>query len=530
MKQKIHSLLLIEDSSGDARLICEMLKEAECLCFAVRCVASLDAGIKELKSTAYEAVILDLNLPDSQGLDTFLRLHEECPHLPVVILTGLQDSEVALRAVGAGAQDYLTKGDFSKTILVRVLRYGIERKQLEDQLLQAQKMEAVGRLAGGVAHDFNNIVGIILGYADLALENLDSQNPLSKHLSSIKKAAERAAGLTRQLLAFSRKQVMQPVVLDLNQVVAEVSRMLDRVIGENIQLTLRPSADLGTVRADPMQIEQVLMNLAVNAHDAMPRGGKLIITTSNAELDSEYARHHTSVVPGDYVMLSVSDTGVGMSKDVQAHIFEPFFTTKQPGTGTGLGLAIIYGIVKQSGGHIWAYSEPGIGTNFKIYLPRVNERVPAGASHARKGQEPLPSKKPSETILIAEDEPSLAEMACEVLRTAGYTVLEAASAEEALLVFSSYPDPIHVLLTDVILRTATDGMVLAERLRALRPDLRVIFTSGYSDVLVAAGLPTIGAVFLEKPFTANDLRNKVRETLDRPAASAFASQAQSTET
>ncbi len=391
-----------------------------------------------------------------------------------------------------------------------------ERKILEEQLLQVQKLEAVGRLAGGVAHDFNNIMGIILGYSQLIQEKLTPEDPNAKHLNNIRKAAERAAGLTRQLLAFSRKQVLDIRLLDLNEQIVELSKMLPRLIGESIELVLHLAPDLGRVKADPVQFEQVLMNLAVNARDAMPRGGTLTIASANLDLDAEYRRLHPEVVPGPYVVISVSDTGVGMDEKARSHIFEPFFTTKEAGKGTGLGLSIIYGIVRQSGGHIWVYSEPGWGTTFKIYLPRVF----APAEKVAPEVHPVPLTEPaSGTILVVEDERALAEMTQAVLQECGYTVLLACSGEEAVRVARAHAGPIELLLTDVILSAGINGIELAAHLRVLRPDIKVIYMSGYSDVLVKAeaGLGT-GAVLLEKPFATDLLKNTVRVALGRGVA------------
>ncbi|MGE5204650.1 MAG: PAS domain S-box protein [Chlamydiota bacterium] len=388
-----------------------------------------------------------------------------------------------------------------------------ERKILEEQLLQAQKLEAIGRLAGGVAHDFNNIIGIILGYSALIQGKLKADDPSVKHLDSILKAAERAAALTRQLLAFSRKQVMDVRLLDLNERITELSKMLPRLIGENIEVVLHLAPDLGRVKADPVQFEQVLINLAVNARDAMPGGGRLRIASANVDLDSNYQRLHPEVLPGPYVMISVSDTGVGMDESTRSRIFEPFFTTKAIGKGTGLGLSIIYGIVRQSGGHIWVYSEPGQGTAFKIYLPRVFAPAEKAALPARAAPVSEPA---SGTILVVEDEKPLAEMTQAALRDSGYTVLLASNGEEAVNVARSHAGPIDLLLTDVVLSAGISGVELAAHLRVLRPEIKVIYMSGYSDVLVKAEADVgSGAVLLEKPFNVEALRATVKRELGR---------------
>jgi two-component system cell cycle sensor histidine kinase/response regulator CckA len=383
-----------------------------------------------------------------------------------------------------------------------------QRKMLEDQLRQAQKMEAVGRLAGGVAHDFNNALAVITGYADLLQVNLSPEDPLRKHAEEVGKAGRRAAALTRQLLGFSRKQVINPVVLDLNATIGELEKMLRRLIGEDIQITFKRELNLGGVKIDPGQLEQILMNLAVNARDAMPQGGKLCIETANAELDETYARQNVYVTPGSYVMFSVSDTGCGMDKETQAHIFEPFFTTKDPGKGTGLGLSTVYGIVKQNDGYIQVYSEPGKGATFKIYFARVRQatQVPVSAAPAL-----LPGG--TETILLVEDEEALRKLARTSLQSRGYSVLEAPDAEAAAKLANKHSGAIDLLLTDVVMPGAS-GRELADRLVKMRPGLKVLYMSGYTGDLVAQhGVLDPGILLLEKPFTLHSLLTKVREAL-----------------
>ncbi|PYO27335.1 MAG: hybrid sensor histidine kinase/response regulator [Gemmatimonadetes bacterium] len=385
-----------------------------------------------------------------------------------------------------------------------------ERVQLEQQLRQAQKMEAVGRLAGGIAHDFNNILTAITGYADLLLEDLAPKDPRRQDAEEIHKAADRAAGLTRQLLAFSRQQVLQPRVVDLNALVSELEKMLRRLLGEDVKLATVLAPTLGRVRADAGQLEQVIMNLAVNARDAMPTGGQLTIETADVEFDGGYAAEHYPAPPGKYAMLAVSDTGTGMDPETQAHLFEPFFTTKEKGKGTGLGLATVYGIVKQSGGFIWVYSELGAGTTFKIYLPRVEGAVEPASGRAA----PVPVARGSETVLVAEDEAPVRAVARHALERYGYRVLEAASAEAALDVAQRYSGPIHVLLTDVIM-PGLSGRDLATRLAALRPETRVIYMSGYTDdAITRHGVLEPGFVFVQKPFTPDTLARTVRDVLD----------------
>jgi signal transduction histidine kinase/ActR/RegA family two-component response regulator len=383
-------------------------------------------------------------------------------------------------------------------------------RESEQQLRMSQRLEAVGQLAGGVAHDFNNLLTVITGYSDLILTQLKEDDPLRHKADEVRKAAERAASLTRQLLAFSRKQVLQPKVLDLNSLVAEMSKMLRRLIGEDIELILALKPALARIKADPGQVEQVLMNLLVNARDAMPQGGKMVVETAQAELSEAYADMHIAVTPGQYVMLAVSDTGEGMDAETQKHIFEPFFTTKEVGKGTGLGLATVYGIVKQSGGNIWVYSEKGRGTTFKIYLPRVEEE----AEH-QSGGERVERLRGTETILLVEDEAMVRKLTRSILEENGYRVLEAANGEEALRLCSQYQGPIHLMVTDVVM-PLMNGRELAQRMLDSCREVRVLYMSGYTDdAIVHHGVLDPSTHFLEKPFTPDALARKVREVLEK---------------
>jgi PAS domain S-box-containing protein len=387
-------------------------------------------------------------------------------------------------------------------------------RQTEEQFRQAQKMEAVGRLAGGVAHDFNNLLSVILSYSNMAVQDLNPADPLRRDIAEISKASERASELTQQLLAFSRQQVLQPRVIDLGEVVAAMERMLQRLLGEDIELALRPARDLGRVLADPGQIEQVVMNLAVNARDAMPEGGQLTIEMRNVELDATYVSAHFGVAAGSYVMLAVSDTGVGMDAATRARVFEPFFTTKPVGKGTGLGLATVFGIVQQSGGHIGVYSEPGEGSTFKLYLPRTDRSVEARTGAAASAS----ATRGSETILLVEDEEQLRTVTCAILRRHGYRVLEASNGGEAFLISRDFAGEIHLLLTDVVMPRLS-GRKLAEQLSPQRPRMRVLFASGYTDdAIVRHGVLVEGVAFIQKPFKPNALLGKVREVLDAPRA------------
>jgi hypothetical protein len=386
-----------------------------------------------------------------------------------------------------------------------------ERRRLEDQLRQAQKMEAVGRLAGGVAHDFNNLLTAILGYCNLMLDEIPAEDPLRQDLEEIRQAGDRAAALTRQLLAFSRRQMLQPQIIDLNTLVRQMEKMLRRLIGEDIELVTPLGPDLTQVKVDPASIEQVLVNLAVNARDAMPLGGRLTIETAMVDLDDAYAETHVTVIPGRYVMLAVSDTGQGMDAATRARIFEPFFTTKEQGKGIGLGLATVYGIVKQSGGYIWVYSEPGHGTVFKVYLPPSD----VAASALRPVEPASESEKHRgwETVLLVEDEDAVRALAREVLRRQGYVVLEARHGLDALRVAERHQDPIHLLVTDVVMPHMS-GRDLARRLAGARPNMKLLFISGYTDHAVVHRDLTPGSAFLQKPFTPENFAQKVRSVLD----------------
>jgi two-component system cell cycle sensor histidine kinase/response regulator CckA len=397
-----------------------------------------------------------------------------------------------------------------RLVRVTIIHDLTERKRLEEELRQAHKMEAVGRLAGGIAHDFNNLLTVIRGYSELLLDRLDPGDPAHQQTEAIITAANHAAALTRQLLTFSRRQVLEPQVLDLNAVVAAMGRILRRLIGEDIELVTGLDPALGRVNADPGQLEQVLLNLAVNARDAMPQGGRLTLETANVELDEADARWHAGVASGRYVRLAVRDTGIGIDADTASHLFEPFFTTKEPGQGTGLGLATVYGIVTQSGGHIGVDSTPGRGTTFTIYLPRFGEGVEAVEPTAPAAK----PRKGSETVLLVEDEAGVREVVQEILRSTGYIVLAASDGNEALRISIQHEGPIHLLLTDVVM-PGLSGPALVSRLASRRPKIRVMYMSGYTeDTIVQHGLPNPGRVFLQKPFTPELLTRKVRELLE----------------
>jgi len=385
-----------------------------------------------------------------------------------------------------------------------------QRRILERQLRMASKMEAIGRLSGGIAHDFNNLLGVIIGYSQVLKGSLGQSNPLYEHAEEVEKAGRRAASLTRQLLAFSRQQVLEPTILNLNTLVADTEKMLHRLIGEDIVLSASFDEGLGRVKADPGQVEQIIMNLVVNARDAMPQGGKLTIATSNAEMDAIFVRDHPGSKIGSYVMLTVADTGCGMDAETQAHIFEPFFTTKERGKGTGLGLSTVYGVVKQSGGYVWVDSEPGKGASFKIYLPRFEEAVNAPEASAASPE----ATRGTETVLLVEDSEPLRKLAHRFLENNGYRVVAAANGEEALQTAVQEREPIQLLLTDVVM-PGMNGRVLASHLVLRQPGMKVLYMSGYTDSFISGhGVLEPGTYLLHKPFTEETLMRKVREVLD----------------
>jgi len=439
----------------------------------------------------------------------YRKLLEQFGGSPVPRLMGAgQQNLLALRKDGSTfpIEISISPMTIEPGVVIAAIRDITDRRRLEKHLRQVQKMEAIGRLAGGIAHDFNNILGIILGQCQLMLRGLPADNRLRARLEEVLSASERAAGLTRQLLAFSRKQVFETRVLDLNGIVEGLKKMLGQLLGEDVEQTFRREEALGRIRADHAQIEQVIMNLAINARDAMPHGGHLTIETSNAEMDEACARIHAGAAPGRYVCLSVSDTGHGMTRDEQTRIFEPFFTTKGPGSGTGLGLATVYGIVKQSEGFVYLYSEPGRGTTFKICLPRVDEA-------ADRPAEPAPATGGMETVLLVEDEESLRELIGEQLESNGYKILAAENPAKAIETAERREGVIDLLLTDVVM-PGMNGRELAMLIKQRRPGIRVLYMSGYTeDAIAHRGVLEAGALLISKPFTQESLARKIREAL-----------------
>ena len=462
--------------------------------------------------------LVDYRLGGRSGLELVRQELGNSAKTPIILLTGQGDHQVDVEAMNAGAADFLVKDRIDASSLERAIRYAVEharaedeRARLEQQLLHSQKLEAVGQLAGGVAHDFNNLLTAILSYTQLGMSSAPPGSRLGGQLKEILKAAQRAADLTQQLLAFSRRQVMEPQPLNLNDIVLDTHKMLRRLIGTDIELVTLPGPDLGLVTVDPAQMEQVIINLSVNARDAMPDGGKLIIEAANTALAPEDLAERPELAPGEYVSLSVSDTGVGMDPEVMTRIFEPFFTTKAQGKGTGLGLSTCYGILKQNGGDLTVESTVGKGSKFTLYLPRTSEVLPARAD--AEAQDHLP--RGEETVLLAEDEEKVRGVVARVLREQGYTVLEARNGGEALRVAEGQNgNVIDLLLTDVVM-PLLGGKELADRLRQLHAVKRVLYTSGYADpALDDNGLMGPSAGFLRKPFTPAALAKRVREVLD----------------
>jgi len=485
----------------------------------------------------YAMAFVDVRMPPGMdGIETTAELWKVDPNLQIVICTAYSDHswDEMLETLGTSDRLLILKKPFDniealqlanalteKCHLARQAQYHVEELErrvqartqdlsiANEQLRQTQKMEAIGRLAGGVAHDFNNLLTAIIGYCDLVRGQLDPHHPAQPDLEEIDKAGKRAASLTSQLLAFSRKQILQPKVLDLNNELGEIEKMLRRLIGEDVELTVNLDPSLWQVRADPGQIEQVIMNLVINARDAMPGGGKLTIETKNVILDQSYTTRHITTQPGPHVMLAMSDTGIGMDKETQSRIFEPFFTTKAQGKGTGLGLSTVYGIVKQSGGSIWIYSEPNKGTTFKIYFPRV-EGSPERIEHH---ETPIERRAGGERVLLVEDDELVRKFASQVLRKNGHTVHEAATPHQALSICQQEQGRFDLLISDVVM-PGMDGRQLAEQLASLRPEIKVLFMSGYTDdAIVQHGMLDPDTAFIQKPFRPEALMRKIHEVL-----------------
>jgi signal transduction histidine kinase len=504
-------ILHLEDHPDDAVLVQSALK-AGSIAGATTCVQSRAEFVAALEGGGIDLVLSDHSLPDFDGLAATEMMRARWPEIPVILVSGTMGEEQAVDALKNGATDYVLKDRLVRLApavrrAMKEVEARADRRRLQAQFIEAQKMEVIGQLAAGIAHDFNNILGVISGNLDLITFELAEQDPLREYAEEIRHAAARASGLTRQLLIFSRKETIQPVVLDLNEVVQNLDKMLRRVIGEFIVLTMVPGRQLGRVKADAGYVGQVILNLVVNARDAMPNGGRLTITTENILLEENSA----PAVPGEYVMLQVSDTGHGMTAEVKRRLFEPFFTTKAAGKGTGLGLATCHNIVQQCGGRIEVHSEPGQGTTFKIHFPRIDQPLTVAAAPAPTGSLP----RGTERLLLVEDDQSLRIMARRILQAQGYAVLTAANGLEALQVVNQQQGPpIQLVVTDVVM-PQMGGLAMAEWLKATDPALKILFTSGYTDEAIAQhGVLDAGMAFLPKPYTPALLANKVRAMLD----------------
>jgi signal transduction histidine kinase len=514
MKSPLH-ILHLEDDLNDAALVRSTLENEGIACTTTR-VETQNDFVEALEHGGIDLILSDFSLPRFDGLSATEIVRIQWPDIPLIFVSGTLGEERAIDSLKSGATDYVLKERLARLApavrrAMHEVEDRVERHRLEAQFIEAQKMDVIGQLAGGVAHDFNNILAVIMGYDDLIASDLDSDSPLRNYTKEIKLATERAAGLTRQLLVFSRKQTVQPVVLDLNDVMNDLEQMLRRLIDEYIEMSIVPGEHIGCIKADSGYVGQVLMNLVVNARDAMPNGGKLSIAINNVTLDESCTDARAGALPGDYVMLSVSDTGVGMTDEVKAHLFEAFFTTKQSGKGTGLGLATCRTIVQQSGGHIGFCSEVGLGTTFKVYFPRVEQLFAV----APKPLQPGPLPRGTETLLVVEDDQSVRHLARGMLEAQGYEVLTAPNGQEALRVVNqSQGQPITLVITDVIMPLMS-GKVMAEWLKTTYPQLKILFTSGYTDEAIARhGVLATGVEFLPKPYSRSTLVHKVREMLD----------------
>jgi two-component system cell cycle sensor histidine kinase/response regulator CckA len=508
-------VLMIEDSEDDAALLVRELRRGSFDVFFER-VDTTAALESALAKQGWDLVISDFSMPHFSGTDALHLLRSKGSELPFIFVSGTIGEETAVAALREGAQDYLMKTNLKRLVpaIQRALQDSEERrkrKQMERQLQQLQKFEAIGKLAGGIAHDFNNVIGAILGWAELGCAEAQAGTVLHDRFQKILNQSQFAARLTSQLLAFARCQVLQPRNIDLNALVLEGASLLRRLIGEKIEVRVVAAPNLRVALADPTQIEQVLMNLCLNARDAMPDGGRLILETQNSEIDAEYCRLHPYARPGGYILLVVSDTGVGMDAETTTRVFEPFFTTKETGKGTGLGLATVYGIVKQHGGFIHLYSEPGKGTTFRIYIPAGGAAAePRGA----RRDEQIP--KGTETILLAEDNEGLREAAKEMLERLGYRVVPASNGTEAVQIFTDNPGQFDLIILDVVMPKMT-GPAAFSQMTAVRPDLRFIFSSGYTaEGASLTPMTQQGASILQKPYSLKSLAQTVRAILDSP--------------
>jgi signal transduction histidine kinase len=515
------NLLILEDEPLDAELIIKALEKADFSCRWDR-VETCEEFISHLETGAYDLILSDYNLPSFDGISALHVFLEHEQSIPFILISGAIGEETAIESLKAGATDYVLKDRISR--LAPAVKRALKEKEelrlrkeaeeeraiLQEQLRQSQKMEAIGQLAGGIAHDFNNLLTVIQGYSEIALLGLKHTDPLRDTILRINEAGIKAANLTHQLLAFSRRQVLEMKVVDLNGTIKELNNMLQRIIGEDVELITKLEKNLWKTKVDPRQIDQVIINLVVNARDAMPKGGKLTIETANVCLDKPSAGYSSNIMPGLYVVLSVTDTGLGMLPELKDRIFEPFFTTKECGKGTGLGLSTIYGIVNQCDGSIHVDSAPGEGSVFKIYFPQATETCDKSEKKADIIQLPCGN----ETILVVEDDIEAIRLTKEILEMQGYLVLTAPGGKEALKIAETYKENIHMVFTDVVMPHMS-GKEMVDCLRLLLPDIKVLFMSGYAnEAIMHHGVLEKGLFYIQKPFTIEKLSQKIREVLD----------------
>lgn len=519
MDNKPLRILLVDDDEDDYLITQDLLSDINADKYELEWVSTYELATERMVRSEHDIYLVDYRLGKHSGLELLRWAMAESCKAPLILLTGQGDHQVDLEAMEAGAADYLVKDKLDANLLERSIRYAVEgfraqedRIKLEAELRQAQKMEAIGHMAGGIAHDFNNVLTAILSYASLARRHVEPDHPVYSKLVGIEESSQRAANLTHQLLAFARRQVVVPRTLDLNDVVLNLDKLLRRLINAEIELVTLPGQNLNYVKVDPGQMEQILVNLVVNARDAMPNGGKLTIRTMNENLTQKFTQNHVGVEPGDYVCLCVSDDGTGMPESVKARIFDPFFTTKELGKGTGLGLATCYGIVKQNNGHILVDSEVGVGTTFNIYFPSVT--AVRQKKSVKEDTHVLP--KGVETVLLVEDEPAVRQIVTELLVEQGYTVLTAENGEDALrlLEVEKNSNKIDLMLTDIVMPRLT-GTALADKVKSIYPKVKIVFMSGYADEsLTKKGTLEPGQTFIQKPFTLEVLSRKIRQVLD----------------
>jgi signal transduction histidine kinase len=518
-------ILVIDDSIDDRMLCGRTLSRSMGAHYTVSEAPTGEEGIQMLGRERPSCILLDYSLPGKNGIEILKNIRTQHPFMPVVMLTGQGNEAIAVMAMREGAQNYISKSTITEETLTHAIRMAIEhcmlQKRIDDQrtamektreqLRQSQKMEALGQLTGGIAHDFNNLLAVIIGNLDILHEKIGAEDPLCQFINPSTEAALRGAELTGRLLTFSRRQALQPKVIAINNLLLHFSTLIRRTLGENIEIIISAPEEVGNIHVDPGQLENALLNLSVNARDAMPGGGKIIYETGNVILDEYYAAGNADVMPGDYIMLSVSDTGTGMTPEIMEKVFEPFFTTKETGKGTGLGLSMVYGFVKQSGGHIKVYSEPGHGTAFKLYFPRTEDAV--SAIDAWEAGAPISAEKKDKTILVVEDDEKVLAVTSAMVESLGYNVVRASDAEEAINVLKS-GKKIAMLLTDVMLTRNVNGAELARQVLEIDPHIVVLFNSGYTaQAIFQNKLVGEGMNFIGKPFRKQQLAKKLAELL-----------------